>query len=446
MVRDTRYIIRRVIIGVLIALILGFLNTRKVQALDTVGFDQWNMVYRNQTVGQTWDNTFIYRLGEQQSLLAINVYFPYFEGYYNGTITIQGDPVQFPNGSLQLTNQFFKLFLYENGSYSSDYFIGTCDGNLTCTFNFRGTSKQLQSNRFSLQLLINNDPFTTTYIFYPAFRVSSSVYVSNDSNSGNNDIINNQNENTQNIINNQNENTQKEIESQKVCEYIDKSSVFIDGYYLSSTGTEIASPGNGITDYIRINSETVIKELKHNPSNITHYCFYNINKTKIACYSNNSMTSTVSIPDNSSYVRFSLSTSYDQPILNICKTGNQALNDSINDDSAPDSDSFISDLQNLTPSSTPITDLLTMPLTLMNAMLTGINGTCSTYNLGTLYGVQLSLPCIDLEELLGSGLWTILDGLCAFFMIMGIGRLCIRIYENITSLNDPLNMIYGGGR
>ena len=194
MSEDLKYVLKRVLVGVLIFLCISFIKTRKVEAMSTVGFNTWEFVYRDNSVGQNWNNSFIYRLGEQKSLLAVNVYWPSFQGYYNGTLTIQFDPAQFPNGSLKLTNQYFKLFVFQNNSYSQQYYIGTCDGDLTCTFNFQGTAEQLSTNNFSVQLLINNDAFSTAYIFYPAARISASVYVSDESNSGNNDIINNQNE------------------------------------------------------------------------------------------------------------------------------------------------------------------------------------------------------------------------------------------------------------
>ena len=447
MVKDIKYIIRRVIIGVLIALILGFIGTRQVRALDTVGFNQWNMVYRNQTVGQTWDNTFIYRLGEEQSLLAINVYFPYFEGYYNGTITIQADPAQFPNGSLQLTNQFFKLFLYENGSYSSDYFVGTCDGELTCTFNFRGTSKQLQTNRFSLQLLINNDPFTTTFIFYPAFRVSSSVYVSNDSNSGNNDIINNQNENTQNIINNQNDNTKKEIESQKVCstEIINQDDITDNNCVLNSSGSLSCNQNNyGVTGFIPIGS--YIKSLEYQSSSYANFCFYDDNKQTISCslIGNAGGNQLLSIPNGAKYFRSSINTSTNKPKfeMEVCKNGNQAITDSITDESAPGIGGFIEGLTGLFPTQTPVTDLLTLPITLLNRYMNSLNGTCSPFDLGELYGSHLIMPCLNIEDRLGSNLWHTIDVFMSFFMVYNIAMLLVSIYNDITDLRDTFSSLY----
>lgn len=443
MVKDTRYIIRRVIIGVLIALILGFLNSRKVQALDIYTYNEWQFVYRDNTVGQTWDGQYIYRLGEEKSLLAVNIYFPSFQGFYNGTITFQLDPNQFPsqpNGFL--TNQYFKLFVYQNGSYLSDYYVGTCDSKWTCTYNFQGTAEQLSSNRLSLQLLINNEAFSTAYIFYPAARVSANLYVSSDNpNNSNSDLINAWNNSTDEIKKNQDENTDKEIESQKVCKFIDNDSVATPGKFLNSNGSTGTSNSWGITDYIKINQNYTLSVIAEQNSSGAYYCFYKSDKSLVRCYSNPTLSS-FTVPDNASFVRFSIRTVDNLPKLNICINGNQAINDFLSDDSEPGVGQFVGELEDIMPSNTPITDLLTLPLTLLTYYLNGFNELCSPFTLGSLLGTNLVIPCIDLEDRLGSNLWNIIDGLCSIFLIYNIAMMCIQIYEAITSFEDPVSIMY----
>lgn len=335
--RDISYILKRVIIGVLIFLAISFIKTRQVRALDTVGYNQWNFVYRDGTVGQTWDNTFIYRLGENKSLQAVNVYWPSFTGYYNGTITIQLDPVQFPSQSNGfLTNQFFKLFVYQNGSYSQQYYIGTCDGQWTCTFNFQGTAEQSSNSRFSVQLLMSNDSFSTAYIMYPAARISASVFVSNESNNGNQDIINNNNENTTIINNNINDNFNKLEESQKVCDssILDYSYASILGKQLTNSGTIVDSNSGVITDFLPINNISSLILKSGRSGTVASTCFYDYNKVLISCINNDSSNvGVLNIPSDSYFFRAGFVNILRDIILeyNYCKNGNQAINDSMQD-------------------------------------------------------------------------------------------------------------------
>lgn len=91
---------------------------------------------------------------------------------------------------------------------------------------------------------------------------------------------------------------------------------------------------------------------------------------------------------------------------------------------------------------TPISNLLTMPITLINAFITGFDSTCSPYTLGTLYNYTFTLPCIDLTDYLGSTLWIIIDGLCSLFMLFNIARLIITFFDKSTSLDDMFGLMY----
>lgn len=444
--RDISYILKRVIIGVLIALVLGFISTRKVRALDTVGYNQWNFIYRDGTVGQTWDNTFIYRLGENKSLQAVNVYWPSFTGYYNGTITIQLDPVQFPsqpNGFL--TNQFFKLFVYQNGSYSQQYYIGTCDGQWTCTFNFQGTAEQSSNSRFSVQLLMSNDSFSTAYIMYPAARISASVFVSNESNNGNQDIINNNNENTTIINNNINDNFNKLEESQKVC----KNSLNLSNFYsgLITDSGEIVSNGYwSYTDFIRVSSGSYNISFNWGSvnNNQQYVVFYDSNKSFISrLYLNvNSNNNTFNVSDNVSYIRFEYNNYY-QPynfVLHgyICSNGNQAINDSmqdinntINDDNV-DTNQANDFFSNFNSNNHGLSGIISAPLRLINSLSTS---SCSPLVLPLPFVQQnATLPCMSTvynNFPTFYSLWQLITtGLIGYWVI-------IKIYGKIHEFQDP---------
>lgn len=118
------------------------------------------------------------------------------------------------------------------------------------------------------------------------------------------------------------------------------------------------------------------------------------------------------------------------------------LNDSITSEQSPNTNQDINDMNDMVASDTPISDLITMPLTLINAYINGVNSSCSPINLGNLYGTDLVLPCINLEQRLGSNLWHIIDAFFSIFMCYNIGMLFITAFDGITSLRDDFEGLY----
>lgn len=120
----------------------------------------------------------------------------------------------------------------------------------------------------------------------------------------------------------------------------------------------------------------------------------------------------------------------------------EEIKDSITSESQPNTNQNINDMNSMVASDTPISDLITMPLTLINAYINGINTSCSPVNLGNLYGTDLILPCINLEQRLGSNLWNIIDTFFCIFMCYNIGMLFITAFDGITSLRDDFEGLY----
>ena len=110
------------------------------------------------------------------------------------------------------------------------------------------------------------------------------------------------------------------------------------------------------------------------------------------------------------------------------------LNDTLTDNTAPNDYSFFNNIG--LSNDTPISNLILMPITLLNAINTGFSGTCSPVDLGTLYDYDLILPCINLQTRLGNSLWSTIDGLISIFLIYEIALLIINAFEDMTSLND----------
>ena len=93
-----------------------------------------------------------------------------------------------------------------------------------------------------------------------------------------------------------------------------------------------------------------------------------------------------------------------------------------------------------------ITQLLTLPISLLQAIVNGIQTTCSSFSLGSLFGTNITLPCINISSLIGSGLFTTIDILFSGFMILSISKKMIKIFNDFTNLkSNQIDELYGGG-
>lgn len=115
------------------------------------------------------------------------------------------------------------------------------------------------------------------------------------------------------------------------------------------------------------------------------------------------------------------------------------INDSINNDNVDDPSSSLSNMDNKIATNSVISDLLLLPVTLFQNVLNSINGSCSTFNLGTLLGTNLTLPCINLSNILGSSLYGVIDILLCGIFVLSMRKKFVNIFENITSLKDRGN-------
>ena len=136
-------------------------------------------------------------------------------------------------------------------------------------------------------------------------------------------------DNSSSIIDQIEESTNQQIESQMTCKKYDKESVKLSNTFLSSGGTAVSNSNFGVSSYIRIDVNSKIKVLVTQNSQAST-CFYNSSKTLISCIKNNTLlvNDILTIPNNSSYVRFSFNTSANEPQFQICKNGNQGVVDS----------------------------------------------------------------------------------------------------------------------
>lgn len=124
-----------------------------------------------------------------------------------------------------------------------------------------------------------------------------------------------------------------------------------------------------------------------------------------------------------------------ETIINNQNNINSSLND-IKSEDVDDPSSSINSFKDKIASNGVITQLVGLPITLFTKVLNSVNGTCSSYNLGSLFGTDLILPCINIETYLGSSLWSIIDVLISGLFVYTISKKFIKVFENMSSMNE----------
>ena len=97
------------------------------------------------------------------------------------------------------------------------------------------------------------------------------------------------------------------------------------------------------------------------------------------------------------------------------------------------------------PSDTPISDLILMPITILNQLKTVTDWNCQAWVLPfdfTGGSNILTFPCINLRKYIGNDVFNIIDELGSFFMIYAIGLSFVTFFEDITSLRDVYDDMY----
>lgn len=129
--------------------------------------------------------------------------------------------------------------------------------------------------------------------------------------------------------------------------------------------------------------------------------------------------------------------------LNSIEEETKKTNDTLNDDTIDDSNTTgtLEDLSEALPTNSVISDLLLLPVRLFQNIVNSINGSCSPFNLGSLYGSNLILPCINIESLIGSALWSVIDILFCGVFILIIRKKFVDIFHNLTDLRNGGNAV-----
>lgn len=124
-----------------------------------------------------------------------------------------------------------------------------------------------------------------------------------------------------------------------------------------------------------------------------------------------------------------------ETIINNQNNINSSLND-IKSDAVDDPSASINSFKDKIATNGVITQLVGLPVILFTKVLNSVNGTCSSYNLGSLFGTDLVLPCINIETYLGSSLWGVIDVLISGLFVYSISKKFIKVFENMSSMNE----------
>lgn len=117
------------------------------------------------------------------------------------------------------------------------------------------------------------------------------------------------------------------------------------------------------------------------------------------------------------------------------------IDDTLNDSSVDSSDDTINNLKNKIPTNSVISDLLLLPVRFLQNFVNALGSSCSSFSLGSLYGTELFMPCINIENYLGSAIWTTIDLIISGLFIYALRKKFIEIYENLTNLKNGGNEV-----
>ncbi len=490
--KETKYIIRRVIVGVLIALILSFIRGCEVYAENCVNTNSWigyydssnNYVSAQNTTTRTYNG-----FGKGVSFGNLNnnlknnsfIYSAKFSVTYNEyvimdsvpslTITIKDSSYNSQDitsdcyiSSKKICESYADGFCFHPNAFEYSIICSTKSNNANAreinvysrftdiearNVNYTTTFERLLDclviSPSDKEEIISNDDANTqeildqNYTYYNSlleymngFENRQSDFISEWGEILENSMTRNKNQ----IIANQNSNNQELIDSQKVCTHISKANIIEDNKYFNSQGNIADSEYIGITDYYKITGST-IKVVQTSTTGWTYLVFYDVNKNKISWISNSTLTLNqyITIPNNAVYVRFSIIKSQDVPQFDICTNGNQAISDTLTDSNIGNTGtSFFNNFN--TGNWHGLQAIISLPLNYIQSL----NNTCQPITLPTLrmfsFTFDLTIPCMStyIYSSFPSDVINILRLLINGFLIY---RLLRWAFEFIKELRDP---------
>lgn len=138
------------------------------------------------------------------------------------------------------------------------------------------------------------------------------------------------------------------------------------------------------------------------------------------------------VSDFTNQTQIHLQTEQNQTIINQ----NTQIKDSITSSTVDDPSGTFNQFESYLPENGVITQLITLPISLFQKVLSSINGTCSQYNLGNLMGTDLILPCINISNYIGITLWNVIDVLFSGLFVLVIAKKMIKAFNSFSSMEE----------
>lgn len=313
------------------------------------------------------------------------------------------------------------------------------------------------------QDIINNQKQNTQDIINNQSQNTQDVINNNTQNTS--DIIENNNQNSQNIIDNQKtteaDNTRNNLDtSTQNCGSLYKYNILMGrGYY--SNGTQYIDFNTFyIDDYVSLAGAKKLVLTDFNDSNNGNIIIYDSNKNYIDYWGVRNQT--ITLPSNAAYFRYSTTIPTGRIFKDkACTSKLDETNDYLMDNTDPNiQDNDFLNTFNSVGFSDPLNYLLTLPTQLINKIVS-LSNSCSPIELGTLYGTMLTMPCINIENYVGSSVWNIIDVIFSVSLLVVILKNLYDTFSNLLTMGaekeakekfsmptpmDFLSMILGGDR
>lgn len=414
-------------------------------------------------------------------------YYFQFNFHYN-IIALKTYDVTFTSDTYDFTNQINsnRVVPLCYSSFASNFNTKECE-NIGIVSVKRGSTSSGNSKEFTIRFTTNSNysywgfkiagglynltsvnNFKISNISFKEVDTSNSTDIINNANqntqeiinnstSNANNIIDNNTQNTNDIINNNNQNTQSIIENMSNC-----NNNFLPNDFTTHTdsGLTLTKNSDGSIHVSGTASQSTFVNFFSvpNPSNyFDNDVFASLNSvctSKGYCLtlpvnggftiSNGIIWSYVDSGVSYDYTYYPMLTKsplpsqFIPPQQQVCTSKIDDTTNAINETNnylQDNSDPYIADndflsMFNSIGFNDPLQHLLQLPVQFINALVSQSN-TCQAVNLGTLWGVSLSLPCINLQNIIGSGVWSTID------VLMSIGLLVViikNLYETFSNL------------
>lgn len=115
---------------------------------------------------------------------------------------------------------------------------------------------------------------------------------------------------------------------------------------------------------------------------------------------------------------------------------NTEIKDTITDSNVTGVEDSFEQFEGFLEENSTITQLVTLPITLYTSILNNVDGTCQPFNLGSLFGENLVLPCVNIGNYLGATLWGMIDLIISGFAVYFISKKLIKVFNTFSSMKD----------